>query len=118
MGSTPQEQLSKALKNTVVMSSVLGELFNVFRESIREANHDKRYWIEKLQLYNSIGQALSDHLKELTDAMADTDMDKDSEECKESWRVVLEEQQRNLETLGEATESYRKTVVHLLKQLD
>jgi len=118
MTETPEEQLAKALKKTTVTSDVLVKLFRVFRESVSQANIDNLYWIEKLQLYNSIGEALSDHLKELTDAIADFDKEKDSEGCKESWRLVLKEQQRNLATLAEVTESYRKTTAQLLKQLD
>ncbi len=113
-----EEQLAKAVKKAAMTSDVLGVLFLVFRESIRQTNNDKRYWIEKLQLNNSIGEALSDHLKELTDAMADADEEKDREGCKESWRLVLREQQRDLATLAEVTESYRKTTAQLLKQLD
>jgi len=65
MTKTPEEQLAKALKKTTVTSDVLVKLFRVFRESISQANNDKRYWIEKLQLYNSIGEALSDRQKNL-----------------------------------------------------
>ncbi len=61
---------------------------------------------------------MSDYLKELVDEMTDNDKGKDSEECKESWRLVLKEQERNLATLGELAGSYRKTIAHLLKQLE
>ncbi|MCH8172639.1 MAG: hypothetical protein IIA70_04935 [Proteobacteria bacterium] len=53
-----------------------------------------------------------------TNSNATVFKEKDSEMCKKSWRLVLEEKQRNLATLAETTESYRKTIAHLLKQLD
>ena len=118
MTETPEKKLAKALKKTTVTSDVLVKLFRVFRESISQANNDILYWIEKLKLCNSIGDALSDSLKELTEAMADSEKEKDSKGCKESWRLVLKEQERILATLAETIENSRKTTAQLLKQLD
>jgi len=43
--------------------------FLVFRTSIQQANRDKAYFLSKLQRYNEIGNALSEHMRQLTDAM-------------------------------------------------
>jgi hypothetical protein len=43
--------------------------FMVFRASIQQTNADKAYFLSKLQRYNQIGNALSDYLKQLNDAM-------------------------------------------------
>ena len=61
---------------------------------------------------------LKNHIISLILSSKDDDKDKDSEECKESWRLALKEQQRNLETLGEVIDSHRRTAAQLLKQLD
>lgn len=42
-------------------------VFLVMREALKEANEDKKYWIAKLEMYNEIGKALSEYLKELSD---------------------------------------------------
>ena len=118
MAKTSEKKSAKPLKKTTVTYDVMQQLFNVFKESINQTNNDKRYMLEKLKFFNSIGEALSDYLKELVDEMAENDKGKDSEKCKESWRVVLKEQERNLATLGELADSYRKTIANLLKQLE
>jgi hypothetical protein len=118
MAKTSEKQSAKPLNKTTVTYDVMTKLFHVFKDSIRQMNNDKQYFLEKLKFFNDIGEALSDYLKELCDEMAEHDNGKDSEKCKESWRVVLKEQERNLTTLGELADSYRKTIAHLLKQLE
>ena len=118
MAKKSEKQSGKPLKKKTVTYDVMAMLFNVFKESISETNKDKQYMLEKLKLYNSIAEAMSDYLKELVAEMADNDKGKDSDKCIVSWRLVLREQERNLATLGELTDSYRKTIAHLLKQLE
>ena len=48
-------------------SDIMATLFLVFRESIEEANEDKKYFLEKLRTMNKISQALGDYLKELNE---------------------------------------------------
>jgi len=43
--------------------------FMVFRASIQQANSDKAYHLARLQRYNQIGNALSEYMKQLNDAM-------------------------------------------------
>lgn len=100
------------------LTKIMNKLLRVFLESVNQNTNDIRYWCEKLQLHNSISEALGDHLKGLTEEMADADKEKDSEQCKESWRLALQEQKRNLAALVEVAESYQNTTAHLLKQLD
>ena len=66
---------------------------------------------------NSIGEALSEHLRELEESMGVPKKD-NKDTCKESWRQILKEQERSLMTLAETTESYRLTTIRILKQLD
>ena len=117
MAKTVKQQLAVALKQVSVTSDVLTTLFMVFRESVVQMNDNMEYWIDKLLLYNRLGEVISDHLKELTDVLGDVDEGKNKDDCKESWRLVLSKQQRSLETLAETVESSRKTTVRLLKQL-
>ena len=111
-------QLPRTANEVVVTSNVMKTLFFTFKESIEAVQKDKLAMIEKLNLFNSIAEAFSDYLKEFTDAMAAIDSDKDSKECRESWRSILIKQKQDLATLVEAAESYRETTAKLLKQLD
>jgi hypothetical protein len=43
-------------------------LYLVMRESIQGMNEDKRYFLERLEEYNKMGQQLSEYLKTLTEA--------------------------------------------------
>jgi hypothetical protein len=47
---------------------VMASLFYVFRESIEQANHDKRYFLEELKTMQDLASALGDYLKTLNDA--------------------------------------------------
>ena len=49
-------------------SDIMKTLFVVFRESIRQTNDDKRYFLGKLKMYNDVAQAMGDFIKELNDA--------------------------------------------------
>ena len=45
-------------------------LFEIFKESIEDANKDKRYWLTKLKKMNEIAEAMGDYLQELNAAEA------------------------------------------------
>jgi hypothetical protein len=112
------KQLTTVLKNNNTTTNVMASLFQVFKQSIDSMNEDTRYWTEKLALANAIGDALADRLKELNDAMAGSEEKDDEDDCKESWRLVLQQQQRELATLAETAQQLRKTTLTMLKQLD
>ena len=118
MAKTIEEQLSDASKIVMVTSNTLGNLLSVFKESISQLNSDQRYWIEKLELHNSIGEALLEHLAELTDSLTEANKEKYNDRCKESWRRTLKQLQCDLTTLTETTESFRNTTSKMLKRLD
>jgi hypothetical protein len=113
-----KKRLSVAANQVVVTSDVLVSLYHVFKESITQQNNDMQYMFEKLALYNSMGEAMADHIKELADAMADADRDKDNEECTKSWRLFLRKQQRNLTTLADLAETCQKTTAQLFEKLN
>ena len=46
-------------------------LYLVFRESIKENNEDRKYFLHKIQEYNKLSESLADYLKELTKASND-----------------------------------------------
>lgn len=54
-------------------------LFNVFKQSIEETESDKKYFLEKLKMFNEMGEALDDYLSELVD-VAHEGLDKDNDE--------------------------------------
>ncbi len=47
--------------------NIMEVLFLCFKESIKETNEDKKYFLVKLQEYNKMGEALGDYLSELAD---------------------------------------------------
>ncbi|MEZ4270287.1 MAG: hypothetical protein R3C68_02255 [Myxococcota bacterium] len=47
--------------------NVMEVLFLIFRESIKQVNEDKKYFLKKLQDYNKMAEALSDYLSELVE---------------------------------------------------
>ena len=48
-------------------------IFEVMKESIEEQNEDKEMWLEKLEMYEEMGDALSDYLSELNDVIMQAD---------------------------------------------
>lgn len=50
---------------TESQGNVMELLYLVFRDSIKETNEDKKYFLIKLQSYNAIAESLSDYLSEL-----------------------------------------------------
>ncbi len=51
--------------------NIMEILFLVFKESIKETNEDKKYFLTKLQEFNKMGEALSAYLSELVDVSRD-----------------------------------------------
>lgn len=51
--------------------NVMELLFLVFKESIKETNEDKKYFLKKLKDFNKMGEALSDYLSELVEVSRD-----------------------------------------------
>lgn len=47
--------------------NVMEVLFLVFRESIKQTNEDKKYFLKKLQDYNKMAEALSEYLSQLVE---------------------------------------------------
>ncbi|MCK5208905.1 MAG: hypothetical protein KAQ62_09520 [Cyclobacteriaceae bacterium] len=117
MKTSTENKIINSLKGSKVTTTVMHKLFIIFKKSINQMNNDQKYWIDKLQYHNEIGQALSEHLKELTEEMAGENV-KECDESKQSWKIVLKEQQRNLESLREIAEYYLRTTATLLKKLD
>jgi len=59
-----------ALRQSTGNSDIFAMLFMVFKESIVEQNEDKRFWLTKLQMMNTIAEALRDYLKYLNEKMS------------------------------------------------
>jgi hypothetical protein len=57
-----------ALKAEYPNGNIMEVLFLVFRESIKETNEDKKYFLKKLQEYNDMAEGLSAYLSELVSA--------------------------------------------------
>jgi hypothetical protein len=57
----------KALTAAFPHGNVMEVLFLVFRESIKETNDDKKYFLKKLQDYNTMAEELSEYLSHLVD---------------------------------------------------
>ena len=57
--------------------NIMETLFLVFRESIEKTNEDKKHFLDKLKMYNDMGDALGDYLKEVVQASREIDKDSD-----------------------------------------
>lgn len=68
---------------------IMETLFLVFRESIEETNEDKQYFLTKLKMFNDMGEALSDYLRELTTAMDMGGGGKDEEPDAETATLIV-----------------------------
>lgn len=55
--------------------NIIEILHIIMKESIKEDNETKRFFLIKLGMYNKIAQALADYLRELQDAMQDLQTD-------------------------------------------
>jgi hypothetical protein len=59
-----------ALKSQFPNGNIMEVLFLVFRESIQETNEDKKYFLLKLQEFNTMAEKISDYLSHLVDESA------------------------------------------------
>ncbi len=50
-------------------SNIMEALFRTFKAAIEQTNTDHDYWLDRLKQYQEMGDALSDYLKELVEAM-------------------------------------------------
>jgi hypothetical protein len=51
--------------------NVLETLFRLFRDAIRDNNAEKKYFLETLQAYNTVAEALAEALADLVEASED-----------------------------------------------
>lgn len=79
---------------------IMETLFMVFRESIEEMNEDKQYFLEKLKMYNDMGEELSEYLKELNDVMNEGGGSKDEEPDPESAAQIVKGINRAIKPLS------------------
>lgn len=61
----------KALQGAYPNGSYQEMMYLVLRESIKEINEDKKYFLDRLLVFNKMGEALSENLRKLTDAVND-----------------------------------------------
>lgn len=54
-------------KTEMGQGNIMEALFLVFRQSIKQTNEDKKYFLKKLQEYNIMAEQLSDYLSELVE---------------------------------------------------
>lgn len=69
MANYTQDFMQKmaALEAAFPSGNIMEVLYLVFRDSIRQTNEDKKYFLIKLQEYNTMAEALSDYLSELVE---------------------------------------------------
>ena len=112
-----QKQLETTLNKVTVLENVLENLFGVFKQSVDQLNNDHQYWIDKLKQMNDISEAMAERMKELLEGWLGDDDEQDDHHCISAWKMVLNEQKRNLTTLTETAGTYRKTIDNILKYL-
>lgn len=72
--------LKKVNSNVNNATDILEALFSVFKESIEDMEDDKEYMLAKLEMFNDMGEALSDYLHEINEAAQEVSEEKDGEE--------------------------------------
>ena len=90
-------------------------LFLVFKESIQETNEDKKYFLQKMKDFNSMGEDLSDYLREMVDASTSLSEQGEGKKYPEKERVNIDVKEFDLSTLNtqgnlEITTSETKSV--------
>jgi len=75
-------------------------LFLVFKESIEETNEDKKYFLAKMKDFNTMGENLSDYLRELTEASTALTNQGEGKEYPEKERVSIDIKEFDLSTLN------------------
>lgn len=58
-----QAEVTRAKQNA---SDILETVMLVMKESIKDTNENKKYFLQKLQMFNKMGEELSDYLADLT----------------------------------------------------
>ncbi|MDP7038924.1 MAG: hypothetical protein QGI45_07190 [Myxococcota bacterium] len=58
----------KGLASEFPHGNIMEVLFLVFKDSIKEVNEDKKYFLKKLMMYNDMAEGLSEYLQELLPA--------------------------------------------------
>lgn len=64
-----QLMVSMGSKKSLVQEDVMTVLFHVFKQSISDINEDIQYFNKKLKMYEELGDAMSDYVKELNEKM-------------------------------------------------
>jgi len=75
-------------------------LFLVFKESIKETNEDKKYFLLKLKEFNDMAEGLSQYLGELVDASSKLSAKGKDEEYPDKVTVDVDVKEFDLSTLG------------------
>jgi len=58
----------KGLASEFPHGNIMEVLFLIFKDSIKEVNEDKKYFLKKLMMYNDMAEGLSEYLQELLPA--------------------------------------------------
>jgi hypothetical protein len=68
-------ELAAAASSGTAGSNILEILYIVFKEAIATLASDQTYWLEKLDSYNRMARALSEHLERIAGSAAASDTD-------------------------------------------
>ena len=75
-------------------------LFLVFKESIKETNEDKKYFLKKLKEYNDMAEGLSEYLGDLVEASQELSEKGEGKKYPEKETVSVDVKEFDLSTLG------------------
>ncbi len=93
--------------------NIMEVLFLVFRESIKDTNEDKKYFLVKLQEFNKMAEQLSDYLSYLVDRSQAMSQTAEGQKYPEKVHIDVRVDKFDLSTLGPngdlvKTDSYHK----------
>jgi hypothetical protein len=121
-GANRAEFLSqmRALESVYPNGNIMEVLFLVFRESIKETNEDKKYFLIKLQEYNKMAEELSDYLSELVEKSQQLSDASVGQKYPDKIHISVETKEFDLSTLsapdanGKQSLMVKKTQTHAL----
>ncbi len=80
--------------------NIMELLFTVFRESIQATNEDKKYFLMKLQEYNTMAEQISNYLSELVSVSEDLSVKSEGQKYPEKVHINVECKTFDLSTLN------------------
>jgi methyl-accepting chemotaxis protein len=101
----------RALEAVYPNGNIMEVLFLVFRESIKETNEDKKYFLLKLQEFNKMAEGLSDYLAYLVDKSQELGDKCEGQKYPDKVHIDVTTKEFDLSTLSAADASGQRHLI-------